>query len=132
MKRNSRLKKYVELFKRYISEFLADGVAIRSVIHPVEADGAVFEFFLNVDGDDSERIEAVRPSIGTVLSEIPQNMFGGDISQIRFGGTNLYLEGNRVVVIKGEDEDSAWIGNVIREDVMRVVSTSQGSGSSDR
>ncbi|MGY2463226.1 hypothetical protein [Vreelandella sulfidaeris] len=132
MKKNSRLKKYVELFKRNINAFLVKGIVVRSVAHPVEGDGAVFEFFLNNQGDDTELIGKVRPTIGRVLSEIPQKLVGGNIEGVKFSGTSLYLEGNRIVVIKGEDHPEAWSGSAVLEDVRRVVSTSQGSGRNDR
>jgi hypothetical protein len=127
MKRTTRLKKYVELFKRNMSQFLAPGISIKTTIFPVEADGAVFEFLLNKDGDSSETIEKIRPTINRILSEIPQRMIGGNIEGVKFGGTNLYLEGNRVLVIKGEDDSDNWSGNAVLDDVKRVVSTSQGS-----
>lgn len=36
MKRTTRLKKYVELFKRNMGNFLAPGISIEAVIYPVE------------------------------------------------------------------------------------------------
>ena len=126
MQKASRLKKYVELFKRNISQYVADGVDIRSTIYPVESEGAVFEFLLNNTNDQNEVIEKTRPTVGRVLSEIPQRMVGGNVDGVRFGGTNLYLEGNRILIIKGEDDASSWSGNAVLEDVQRVVSTSQG------
>ena len=53
-------------------------------------------------------------------------MIGGNIEGVKFGGTNLYLEGNRILIIKGEDDPSSWSNNAVIEDVQRVVSTSQG------
>lgn len=130
MKRTTRLKKYVELFKRNIKQFLAPGISVKTTIYPVEADGAIFEFLFNKEGDGSETIEKTRPTIGRVLSEIPQRMVGGNVEGVKFGGTNLYLEGNRVLVIKGEDNPDSWSGNAVQDDVKRVVSTSQGSRAS--
>lgn len=132
MKKISKLKKYVELFKRNIRAYLVKGISVKVVMHPVEGEGAVFEFFLNDQNDNSEVIEKVRPTIGRVLSEIPQNMVAGNIEGVTFGGTNLYLEGNRIVLIKGEDDPGTWSVNAVQEDVRRVVSTSQGSGRDGR
>ena len=126
MKKITRLKKYVELFKRNISQFVPSGIDIKARIYPVEGEGAVFEFLFNKDGDTEEIIEKVRPTVGRVLSEIPQKMVGGNIEGVKFGGTNLYLEGNRILIIKGEDDPSSWSGNAVIDDVKRVVSTSQG------
>jgi hypothetical protein len=126
MQKSTRLKKYVELFKRNIKQFLAPGVHIKTTIYPVEGSGAVFEFLFNRVKDSSESIDKVRPSIGSVLSKIPQKMVSGNIEEFKFSGTNLYLEGDRTLVIKGEDDPASWSGNAVMEDVQRVVSTSQG------
>ena len=50
----------------------------------------------------------------------------GNIENVSFGGTNIYMEANRVLLIKGEDQPKHWDGNAVIEDVRRVVSTSQG------
>lgn len=125
-----RLKKYSELFKRNIERFLSPGISIKTVIYPVREDGAVFEFLLNRDGISDERFERPRDSVSKVLSEIPQQMIDGNLDNVRFSGTNLYLEGNRILVIKGEDAPSSWSGHAVIEDVKRVVSTSMGGKSS--
>lgn len=127
MKKQSKLKKYSEFFKRNIKQFLSPGVSIKTKIYPVEAEGAVFEFLLNTESDQTEILEKTRPTVGKVLAEIPQRMVGGNIEGVKFGGTNLYLEGNRVLVIKGEDSFENWTARAVENDVKRVVSTSQGS-----
>lgn len=130
MIKTTRLKKYSELFNRNIERYLSPGISVQTVIHPVEQDGAVFEFLLNKNGVSSSRLEPPRKSIGNVLSEIPQRMIGGNLEGVRFSGTSLYLEGNRIVVIKGEDDKNSWSGNAVIQDVERVVSTSMGSKTS--
>ncbi|MFM5508196.1 hypothetical protein ACET6U_04350 [Aeromonas rivipollensis] len=127
MRQSSKLKKYSELFKRNISAFLAPGVSLKTNIYPVESNGAVFEFYLNRDNDDTEVINKTKPSVGKVLQNIPQRMFGGNLENVTFKGTSLYLEGNRVIVIKGDDNKDDWTGEAVKNDVKRVVSTSQGS-----
>ena len=87
MKKTTRLNKYVELFKRNISEYVSPGVKIKTTIYPVEAEGAVFEFLFNKDNDTGEVTDKTRPTVGRVLSEIPQRMVGGNIEGVKFGGT---------------------------------------------
>lgn len=127
MNKVPRLKKYAELFKRRLQPYLAPGITVRTVIFPVEEEGAVFEFLLNKDGDVTERVDTTSKSVGAVLGRIPQRFIGGQIEGVRFGGTNIAMEENRVLVIKGEDSQDQWTGNAVINDVQRVVSTSQGS-----
>jgi hypothetical protein len=94
MNKVPRLKKYAELFRRNLSRFLAPGIHVRTVIYPVEQEGAVFEFLLNKDADEAENVERTRMTVGAVLGSIPQRLIGGQIEGVRFGGTNISLEGN--------------------------------------
>lgn len=129
MNKQPKLKKYTELFRRNIQKFLAPGILVQTTIYPVDQEGAVFEFLLNKDGNATEKVESPKRSVGAVLSVIPQNIIGGQFEGVRFGGTNLLLEGNRVLVIKGEDSPEHWTGSAVVSDVQRVVSTSLGSRS---
>jgi len=108
---------------------LAPGVYVKTIIYPVEGEGAVFEFVFNKEKLGTEEISKLRKSIGNVLSEIPQRLISGNIEGVKFGGTSLYLEGNRILVIKGEDAQDQWSGNAVIEDVRRVVSSSEGGRS---
>ena len=126
MKKITKLKKYVELFKRNISQFVPSGVDIKSTIFPVEGEGAVFEFLLNKDKNSTEIVENKRPTVARVLSAIPQKIVEGNIENVKFEGTNIYLEGNRILIIKGGDNPLSWSGNAVIDDVNRVLSTSQG------
>lgn len=129
MNKQSKLKKYAELFRRNIQRYLSPGVQVQTVIYPVEQEGAVFEFLLNKDGDPAESIRPSSRSVVSVLGSIPQRLIGGDLAGVRFGGTNIMLEANRILVIKGEDDPLQWTGVAVVSDVARVVSTSLGSKS---
>lgn|SRR5690554_4160221 len=127
MKKTTRLQKYVELFRRNIERYLASNVSIKATIYPVESEGAVFEFIFNTNNDKTEKIESISPTVGSVLGKVPQRMIAGNnLEAVSFGGTNIYMEGNRLLLIKGEDEPKNWSGTAVQNDVLRVVSTSQG------
>jgi hypothetical protein len=126
MKKNSKLKKYTELFNKNIDSYLAKNVSVKTTVYPVDGPGAIFEFIFNQDNDNSEKIEKPKQSIGKVLSSIPQRFVGGNIDNVTFGGTNIFMDGNRLLLIKGEDSPEQWSGESISDDVRRVVSTSQG------
>ncbi|MGF1680187.1 hypothetical protein [Photobacterium minamisatsumaniensis] len=128
MQKTSKLKKYVELFNRHISRYLAQNISVKTVIHPVSTSGAVFEFIFNDDDDETISHGATRASVGDVLINIPQSMVKGNIHNFTFSGTSLYLESNRIVVIKGEDTPREWDGNAVIKDIGRIVNSSNGEG----
>ena len=126
MKKRTRLLKYAELFKRNLEPYLTDNVTVKTTIYPVSAPGAIFEFIFNQNNDSSESVADVKPTIGAVLSSIPQNIISDNPEGITFGGTNIFMSGNRLLLIKGGDAPKEWSGEMVKEDVRRVVSTSQG------
>lgn len=126
MNKSSKLRKYAELFNRYIEKYLSPNISIKVKAYPVEGPGAIFEFVFNTDNDSSITIAQAKPTVGKVLSSIPQRMILGSVENVSFGGTNIYMEGSRLLLIKGEDVASQWESASIQEDVRRVVSTSQG------
>ena len=66
------------------------------------------------------------------ISDIEQHAFG-DVSNLKFGGTNVILEGNRIILIKGDDSPAAWTDTTSATDASRVLYTSSGDrGSSKR
>ena len=127
MIKHSKLQKYVELFNRKISAYLSNEVSIKTTIHPVVSCGAVFELHLNTESDDSVSITHHQKTVGHVLLSIPQNLFQGNPENVTFKGTNLYLEGDRILIVKGGYSNDEWSGEAVLNDVERVLSTSQGA-----
>ncbi|KXI23677.1 hypothetical protein [Photobacterium sanguinicancri] len=126
MNKISKLKKYDVLFRKNIKSYLSQNVTVKTIIHPVMSEGAVFEFILNMDGEDDIVVNKCESDINYVLKNIHQTMIIGTLDHIQFSGTNLYLEQNRIVVIKGQDDNRLWTGEAVSDDIRRVVSSSQG------
>jgi hypothetical protein len=129
MNQTGKLKKYAELFESRLKQYLANGISIHTKIYPSTGEGAVYEFTLN--GKDHGKVEVMpsHQSVGEILNVIPQKIVGGDMRNVRFKGTSLSLENNRILVIKGEDSKDQWSGNAASADVDRVVSGALSSSS---
>lgn len=129
MNQTGKLKKYAELFESRLKQYLANGISVHTKIYPSTGEGAVYEFIL--DGNDKGKLIMMPPlqSVGDILSIIPQKMIGGDMRNVKFKGTNLSLENNRILVIKGEDDREQWSGSAAIADVDRVVSGALSSSS---
>jgi hypothetical protein len=63
----------------------------------------------------------IEETVNAVLKKIEQRMVGGNIGAIKFGGTNISMEPNRIVLIKGEDTPSEWSDKGAINDVKRIV-----------
>ncbi|MBT1120725.1 hypothetical protein [Stutzerimonas nitrititolerans] len=131
MNNHGKLKKYSDLFRKYMREYLAPGIHVSVVIHPVSGPGAVFEFILGRT-KLNDKIKPEKPTVGHVLNSIDQGFVRGNVDGIRFRGTNIMLSQNKILIVKGEDGETAWAAQGVREDLLRVVSTSQGGAASER
>jgi hypothetical protein len=54
------------------------------------------------------KYEQTDEPIGNVLMRLPQKAFGGNLSNVKFGGVNVVREGNKLIIIKGDNSPKAW------------------------
>lgn len=122
MNNQKLLKKYTNSFVTSIQQNIKKGYSVSANIHPARGKGAIIEF--EIKENRKSEIE-VRPTVATVnktLSSIKQNMIVGNIEGVTFAGTNLYMEGNRIVIIKGDDDNNSWNNRAAEDDVKKVIS----------
>lgn len=131
MRNKTWLKNYAKFFKNRLSENLKPGITITANLFPVEKEGAVIEFILGKEKEEEYKFMPTRSSINDVIKGISQNLVTGDISNIKFAGTNISLEGNRIIVIKGEDNSSSWDGQGAKEDYVKIMGLSRVRGAHD-
>jgi hypothetical protein len=116
-------------FEEYGSSFMEN---IKSILRPgIEAE--VTSYLSKVDG--SLIYFQLRPGkitfgfkelengkrISEALKEIPQRAFGGDLSGIRFGGTNTIIEDNKIIFIKGGNTKDIWSKEMAMEDSKKLI-----------
>ncbi len=63
----------------------------------------------------------IEESVNLALNKIEQRMFRGNIDGLKFAGTNISMEPNRIILIKGEDTKSEWNDKGARKDVKRIL-----------
>lgn len=123
MKKKKILQTYINNFRRHLTPNLRPGIGLACKVFPVKKDGAILEFTLGaVENDDEYAV--VSETVNVALENIQQKMVGGNLSGIKFGGTNISMESERIVLIKGEDDDSLWNDAGAKGDVQRLL---QGS-----
>lgn len=120
MKSKKPIERYANFFRRRLSPRLKPGIGAKCFISPAEEGGGILEFVLGSDLKDENETKPTKKSINQALRDIPQRMVGGDISAVRFSGTNISLEGNRIIIIKGDDTPSLWSGEAAKEDIERI------------
>ena len=126
MNNQKQLKKYTKLFIEKLSPYIRGAFVISADIYPAEAEGAVIEFNIN-DSNSKITLHQSAPTINKTLEIIDQRLISGNISDVRFGGTNISMEDQRVVLIKGEDGHEHWNNSAVDNDVERIVAPHRGA-----
>jgi len=124
MKDKKTIQGYVNNFRRYLAPRLKPSIGLSCKIFPAEAEGAVLEFTIGPSISNEDVFEVPKDTVNSILKIVPQRMIGGgNIGAIRFGGTNISMEPNRIVLIKGEDAPDLWSDQGARNDVEKITGT---------
>lgn len=119
-----KYQKYINNFRRRLAPALKAGVGLSCNVYPSKDGGAVLEFSIGNASENDDDYKEVSDSLGTALSNVEQNAFGGNLEGFIFGGTNTILEGNRIIYIK-ESNPNEWSDSAALKDVMALVSSSK-------
>lgn len=115
------IQKYINNFRRRISPYLKPGIGLSCEIHPAElGGGAILEFTIGPELKNEDEYEDLSASANAALSYIPQKAFGGNLNGFKFIGTNLIMEGDRIILIK-DDSPSQWDDRAAEKDVQKIL-----------
>ena len=123
MEDKKTIQEYVNNFRRHLAPHLKPGIGLSCKIFPAKAEGAVFEFAIGPSISNEDLFEESKNTVNSILEDVPQRMLGGNIAAIKLGGTNLSMEPNRIVLIKGEDDPDLWNDQGAKNDVERIIGT---------
>jgi hypothetical protein len=114
-------------FKEYCETFISKhrmilrsdlNYYVDAVVSTKEGSLIFFEF---KDGKGDFKYQQIDAPISLALMRLPQHAFGGDLSNVRFGGTNVIREGNKLIIIKGDNSPNAWSQDEAFKDALKEV-----------
>lgn len=117
------MQEYINNVRRYISRYLKPGIGLLCTVYPAHGKGAILVFTLNLNGPNKDIYMNEENTINDALKNISQRAFGGNLDGFKFGGTNLIMEDNRMIFIKGEDNLYDWNERSAKQDVNRIVNS---------
>ncbi len=115
------IQTYINSFRKFLSPYLKPGIGVSCKVFPTEGQGAILEFVLGLNIKNEDTYMNPVPTINTALRDINLHGFGGNIETMRFVGTNISLENNRIILIKAEDRIEEWNETVAQLDVNRII-----------
>jgi len=117
---NEKYSNYLNNIRISISKKLKPNIGIVSNLKPVSDGGAVIEIELVHNKPSKDNIgKHVYQSLGAALVNVKQSAFGGNLEAFTFNGTNVIMEGNRIVLIK-DASDSEWTVDAPAKDFSRI------------
>jgi hypothetical protein len=122
------LQNYINNFRRHVAPFLRQGVGLTCSVYPAETGGAILEFTIGPTVANDDVFKPAERTVNDALAKINQKAFGGNLSGFRFGGTNVVMEDNRIIMIKGEESVENWNDSAALKDVKRILPARDGGG----
>lgn len=120
------IQNYINNLRRHLSPYLRANIGVSSKVFPAEQNGAIIEISLGPSVANEDTFMPIEPTVNEALGKIEQKAFGGNLAGFRFGGTNVIMEDNRIVLIKGEDDPLEWGDNASQSDVNRILPSKAG------
>ena len=120
------VKNYVNNFRRYLSHYLRPGLGIRCTVYRAKTEGAILEFSLGKDVKNKDEFFVAQPTLNHFVKKVNPHIFGGNIENVKFSGTNISLDGNKIIIIKGEDDAKEWNETSAKKDIERILSHGRG------
>ena len=120
MQDQKTLQRYVNDFRRHLAPLLRPSIGVSCVVYPARGIGALIEFTIGPEIANEDMFRPVVDTVNDALSMVKQNAFGGELKGFIFRGTNVIGEGNRVILLKGEDAPEFWDDKAALEDVKRI------------
>jgi len=125
VKDKETIQAYVNNFRRHLAPYLKPNVGVAVNVFSSDSGGGILEFMIGEGVPNDDVFKPTEPTVNDALHKIEQRAFGGNLNGFRFAGTNVVMEGNRIILIKGEDDPTGWNDEAARDDVMRVVAPSE-------
>lgn len=101
------LSSYCSAFMSVYRKVLKKGIGYNALAVVSYRHGSLVSFTF-VRGGSKFKFKRTRKPIGAILEDIPQRGFGGNLSGVRFAGKNVIREGNKLIIIKGDNSPRAW------------------------
>jgi hypothetical protein len=114
------IRQYCQEFMKIHQRILRKGLSYK-IIAIVSKNKGSLVFFEFVPDESSFSYKLTEKPINIELMKLPQTAFGGDLSKVEFGGTNVVREHNKLIIIKGDNSSRSWSLAEARNDAFKEI-----------
>jgi hypothetical protein len=126
MNNTTTIQTYINDFRRHLSRYLKPNIGLACKAYPAQGSGAILEFTIRRGIANDDKFMVVEPTVNDALGKIRQHAFGGDLRGFVFAGTNVVMEKDRIILIKGGNDESEWNDEGAQSDVKKILPASAG------
>lgn len=113
-------EKYINSFKKELSRYIQTSAGVDIQLFDAKDGGGVIKATLNSSGSRKSSIAGNYLKLGEAVTSSGQRVFGGDLSHIKFEGTNTIVDGNTIFLIKSPSSEE-WSNKKASQDVEGIV-----------
>ena len=121
MKNKQTIQEYINNFRRRLAPYMRPGIGLACTVFPANSQGAILEFKIEPGISNTDEFRPESETVNEALTGIEQRAFGGNLSGFEFGGTNVIMQDNRIILVKGEDDPSQWNDSAADADLKRIL-----------
>jgi hypothetical protein len=99
---------YCYRFALIYRKVLREGVNFNAVGIVSREQGALVFFEFKAQPRRKFEYKLIDGPIAKAVEKLPQRAFAGNLSSVRFLGKNVIAEGNKLIIIKGDNSKEAW------------------------
>jgi hypothetical protein len=112
---------YCYRFGLIYKKVLRQGVNFNALAIVSKEQGALVFFEFKKQAYRKFQYRLVKEPIAKAVEKLPQRAFSGDLSSVRFYGKNVIAEGNKLIIIKGDNSKEAWSLKEAMKDAIEEV-----------
>jgi hypothetical protein len=96
------VERYVRKFRKELESYLVNGVSVRLDILYAKDGGGLVKVTFNQKGENTDNYNGSFDTLGDAVAASGQKAFGGNLKNIKFGGTNKIMDMENIYLIKSE------------------------------
>lgn len=112
--------RYINKFKKEISKYIRPTAGVEIQLYDSKDGGGVIKATLNGSGNRRSSIAGHFTKLGEAINSSGQRVFGGDLSNVHFNGTNTIVDGDTIFLIKSPASEE-WSTKKATKDVEGIV-----------
>lgn len=112
---------YINNFRRRFTAYLRPGIGLACDVYPTKSGEAVIAFTIGEGIQNEDTFHSKSNNLGSALKNVKQSAFSGSIENIKFSGTNVILENNKIIFIKDANRQE-WTDSAVKHDLKKIFS----------